>query len=1070
MPLREAALPVVFGGGIDTDTDRKSVAVAQLVDLQNASFKAGAIMKRNGYQALSTLVDTTDQSYGTPVGLAARGDEIIAFSNGRAFSYRESADRWAASGEVSSVIAETLPIARTGTVQVIPDVAIHAGIQVVAWEDSRGGVWCSVLEEVSGRVLLEQTQLDATGKTPRCVYSGASLLVLWTRPVEHRLMVAVISTASPGDVPVAEILTEDLSPTNPVFDAESAGPWITSEPAVITWAKDSTGWRLGFITQAGVLGSASSGFPGVVDGGAAFTGALTLALGRASTFYAVLWDDGQVHVTYLFGTTSLFAFPSRTLGSATGFPACRLTACFGKLVNTDVYYLYWAAQRSTGRTDASLVYAGASDLAYGTTDADETLLRGHELLSRAFYDGPELTIDSTTTPPTGDVYVMVVGGYRFFPYVACVRLSSDTGITGATITCVARLLPGESPASHFRRISAGSAGFERIRHLSSVVERDRESGDFFSRRHAIPLSYRIQLESSDGDQFAEVGIKYATLDFDSEVSYQTAQLGRGLYLGSACPQHYDGDRWAEGGYHAAPDWGFESTGAAVASTTGFVAQAGGSVPNGSHTYKIWYEDIDAQGEVHPGPVSVPTLISTAGANGTVRIFLPTYRLTNKRRVRICVARAITDAQGEDETIAYYRVTGLDPSVITGANCMVFNDSTVDTIIFEDALSDVEILARVPLYTNGGVRSNDPAPWAGGVIAVGKSRLFWTDPTDPHMVRFSKTINDDTAMEAPASFSLRCDPYGGPIRAIWVMDEAVYVGKRDAVFSFGGPGPEDAPDVEPGQNFFTDPVLVTTDAGVETPASVGLVPLGTIFKAKKGLVLLDRSRALVPIGKPVYGYKDQDVTSTRLLPGRPQIVMLTSSGRSLVYDYERGQWGTYTNHEGWGAVVVGERYYYLRSNGQVYRETPGVYLDGRNHIQMVIETAWIKAAGYLQGLQSIIWAYFLGTYKSPHTLRVYFRLDYSETWLGPIEMNVDTNYALLEYGEGQYGVGRYSSGGTDVTLYQRRCHLNQFGQAIQFRIEDAQSADNYGASFELNEMLLVGGVLNAKNPIGALRSG
>lgn len=1069
--LQEQPLPVIFGGGVDTETDRKSVALTKLLDLQNATFKAGALVKRPGYEALSTLVDTTGVSYGTPVGLAALEDEVITFSNGRAYSYRESADLWSLSGEVSSVIATSPPIARTGTVQAIPDVAIRNGIQVVAWEDSRGGVWCSVLEEESGRILLSQTQLDANGRNPRCVYSGSSLLVLWTVQASHSLMCAVVNTALPSAAPVINILASDLSPTNPAYDAESFGPQtevndLSSEPAVVAWALDSVGYKVGYISQAGVLGSVTVGLPGVAQWSDSVDGPIAVTIGHAETVVAVLWHFGQVRVRFHEGLDLTDEIRTAALGTP-GTDAIRLVARFGKIVLPDDYSLWWAVQRSPTRTDLSVIHAGRASLGLTVWDATETILMGHELVTRAFYDGEELSGDAL---PTGDVYVMVASGARFFSYVAAIRLSSDAGITGGQVTCVARMLPGEAPASHFRRISAGPSGFERIKHVSSVVDRDRQPLDSYSRRHAMPLSYQIQLASRDGDQFSEIGIKYVTLDFDADVSYQSAQLGRGLYLASACPQHYDRDRWCEAGYHGAPDWGYEANGSPYAPLSAFSSFGGGSIPNGTHLYKIWYEDIDAQGETHPGPVSAPVLVTTSGGNGTVRITIPTYKLTNKRRVRICVARAITDAEGEDETIAYYRVTGLDPAVTTGANCMVFSDPTLHYVLFDDALSDTALLARVPLYTNGGIRSNDPAPWAGGVIAVGKSRLFWTDPTDPMLVRYSKTINDDTAIEAPVSFSLRCDPYGGPIRAIWVMDESVYIGKRDAVFSFGGPGPEDAPDVAPERNLFTDPVLVTTDAGVESPASVGLVPIGTILKAKKGIVLLDRSRQVVPIGKPVDGFKEQDVTRTLLLPGRPHIVMLSSSGSTLLFDYERGQWGRYTNHEGWGAVVVNERYYYLRTDGQVYRETPGAYRDHFNHVPMRIDTAWIKMSGYLQGLQSIIWAYFLGTFKSRHTLRVWFQLDYSDAWLGPIDMDVNTNFDPRLYGEGLYGEGLYGTGDVDpAALYQRRCHLNQHGQAIRFRIEDVEAADDYGAAFELSEMLLVGGVLGPRNMTGAARS-
>lgn len=1078
MPLREQPLPLVLAG-LNTKLDPKLVPHTQLLDCQNAVFSQGtSLTKRWGYSALSTLIQDTGQSYGTPVGLGRRGSELVAFGDGKAYSYRPSADRWALTGEVSSVVASTTPIARSGTVQAIPDVAVRDGVQVVAWEDSRGGVWCSVLEEATGHSLLAQFQLDADGRHPRCVYADHVIHVLWTRDGTSQLWIASVNTAAPAVSPAPSMLTDTLSATNHAFDAESCGPGVVDgqEPAVVAWADDRGGFRVGFLTAGGVLGSPTTGLSSVATYADVVSGAVAVAVDRYSTSHmvAVTWVASEVNVRFLEAGDLETTIRVASLGSTFLTPS-RLTCCFGRLVDESPG-LWWAVQvndAAAARTDRAIIRSGVAIATASTYDAAETVLRGHTLLSRAFYDGPELLVsEADGVPPTGDVFAAVAHGVRFFTYAAVIRLSGESGLSSGAAACAARLVPGEGIATHLRRIAAGPTGFQEIRHLSSVIDVDRVAGDTGSRKHGVPLSYRIQLDTAGGDQFSEVGVKFAILDFDSDTSFQTAELGRGLYLASACPQHYDGATWSETGYHAAPDWGYNEDGSAVEpDVDGFASVSGGDVPNGTHLYKLSYEDIDAQGEIDRGPVSASVLVRTSGSNGTVRIALPCYRLTAKRRVRICVWRAIVDAEGADETIAFYRVTGVDPSVTTGANCLVVNDPTVDTISFDDALSDEDLLNNEPLYTNGGIRSNDPAPWSGGCIAGGKSRLFWTDPSDPHMVRFSKTINDDASLEAPSSFSMRVDPYGGRIVGIWVMDDVVYVGKETAVYAFGGSGPEDAPDVEPQQNSFTSPELVTTDVGLESPASIGQTPIGTVFKSSKGIMLLGRDRGIQRVGAMVDGYVSQRVVRATLLPDRPQIVMLTNSGRTLLFDYERGLWSTFTNHEGWDAAVVDGVFYYLRTDGRVFQEQPGTYADAGLHIPMVIETAWIKLAGYLQGLQSVLWVYLLGTYLSPHTLRLRFRRDYGETLYGPIDMDVNTNVSPSTYGSGPYGSGLYGSGGVDpAQLYQRRAHLNQTCQAIQFRLEDLESGDDFGASFELTELLIVGGVLAPRSPLGQARSG
>jgi hypothetical protein len=139
------------------------------------------------------------------------------------------------------------------------------------------------------------------------------------------------------------------------------------------------------------------------------------------------------------------------------------------------------------------------------------------------------------------------------------------------------------------------------------------------------------------------------------------------------------------------------------------------------------------------------------------------------------------------------------------------------------------------------------------------------------------------------------------------------------------------------------------------------------------------------------------------------------------------------------------------------------------ITMRIETAWIHFAPYLQGWQRVLWAYFLGTYKSAHTLHIRYRVNYDDDYRGPINLDVNTNYDPSLYGAGAYGAGPYGGTGGGVSRYQRRIHLNKECQAIQFRIEDSEATGDAGASFELSELLLIGGILDSAYKPGPART-
>ena len=154
---------------------------------------------------------------------------------------------------------------------------------------------------------------------------------------------------------------------------------------------------------------------------------------------------------------------------------------------------------------------------------------------------------------------------------------------------------------------------------------------------------------------------------------------------------------------------------------------------------------------------------------------------------------------------------------------------------------------------------------------------------------------------------------------------------------------------------------------------------------------------------------------------------------------------------------------------MFRETPGQYADDNLHIPMLISTAWIKMAGYLQGWQKVIHAGVLGEYESAHTLRMRYRIDYEERWSNPDDHDMSLDYAPSLYGVGLYGVGAYSAGTPLDTVYQRSWHINRRCQAIAFEFSDREADGVFGASFQLSELLLTGGVLGPRIPIGAARS-
>lgn len=1101
MALSPDSLALQFSGGVDTKTDGKQVATTKLLALENATFtKNGTLSKRNGYQSLGTSVDGEGGDYVNVRGLGARDDDLVLMTDGGSYSYRPSSDTWSNIGDVSSVTATCLPVARTGTAQHTPDSATMNGVTLLAWVDSRGGVWCSTIEATTQRILAAPKQLDASGLAPRVIATEASLVAIWpSTAVKTTLYSCAVNPALPGLLSARTILVEDLDATSQLFDAISA-PAVTTTGTlgVLGWVTSSSTYRMGYVATDGTIGTPAAGYASVV------TWTTTTPIKNAFSFatnasgspqYAVIYSSTSAAVDFLSGIASR-SRQVNNIGALTTSTCVHATVAWGPSMDpaggTSRQSLWWAVELNDG-TDTSRATVVIGALLRTTTDLDASIaqvLQGHCLASKGFTDGPPVVQDLNYHT---HAYVAVVRATQFFPYIAVIRMSNGNGNGPSTVTgvpmvvpgvggtltcCVARLLEIETTGALFQYgtsfgggpggtgggSSGGGGTAALISHILPSVDTTTRQTTRYGRQHVMTLGYRIQLNATGGTTWSEAGIKLCTLDFNAPHAFQTAQYGRNLYLAGASLSSYDGSSWAEATINTAPDLGYDIRSAPLDFAGILMADGATGVLGGTYLYKFWYEHIDGQGELHRGPVQ--SVLYEAGVNHKVVINVPSYTLTRRANVRVGVARSAQGATGTDASIPCYRITSTDPQS-TGDNGFLANDPNDVTVAFVDNLSDAQLLTCEPLYTDGGILSNDMAHVRGDVIAGGKGRLFWTDPTDPNLVRYSQPRSDETAIEAPAQLSVQVDPLGGPIVGLGILDDAVVVFKSTAVHFFGGPGP-DADGGQSTPDAFSPAQLVTSDVGCSSSASIAQTPAGIVFQSSKGIYLVGRDRNVTFIGQDVYGYKDQVITRATLLPDRHQVVFLTSAGATLLWDYERQQWSTYTNHAGLSAVVTGGVYHYLRADGRVFAETVGAYSDDGDPITLAIETAWIKMSGTLQGWQKVLRAMFIGSYESSHKLRVRWRLDYQDAYTAPIDISVDATYAPELFGVGTYGVGAYGGTGGANTVYQEKVHVNRRCQAISFRVEDTQSLGNYGASFELSELQLYGGRLGRPFVPGAAK--
>lgn len=1043
MGYQEAQASFKFAGGVETKMDSKAVPPVRLLALENGVFSGAiSIKKRNGYSLLSRAIDDSVELVLDGLRLGSRDDELLMFTPNRCYSKQTGADKWTDAGALVAPLGSDRAAVHTGTAQTMPDRATNAGVTVYAWEDSLGGVWWTAVDALNGRIYRAPELANADGVCPRCVAVGDALLVFYAVPTQRQICCRVVNTSTPTAAVSETIVVTDLDSTDYNYDAVPTAREGT--PALMVWHEHATSnIRVGYVTASGVLGSPGTGHPSV----ARISPTMMVDSPLAVAFqYVDGADDDRIFVSYCLNDTEIIrTLNAGIVGTAIGSTTddadtmngphaassptetdvgrCTLTVADGYV---------WGAWEFP-QAPASITTTVVNSLEIGGSPATPRTIRSVGLASRAFQAGAD-----------EDTFAVFVHDTVYFNTYLTLRLS-DFAPAG-------RHLPG-------------SACGPTRQHLSSVYVDDDVA--------TLVLPYKTRLASENNDKFGESALRTITMDFDSEDSHQAVQFGRSIYLAAACPQHYAGRIWYEQGFHMGPEL-IELTG----DTAGSLTTAG------TYEYVVWYEWTDDLGEIHRGPTSVPATIVLGGGEDEVELELPTLRVTRKENVRICVARS-----RNGDASQMFRVSSLDPTTEGAtANGYIANDITVDSVAFTDRMSDADLAEEEQIYTVGGILSNDPAP-LGSHVAVGKNRLFYTDAQAGNVVRFSKRIATGFGAECAPELAHDVDPLGGDITALAVMDDVVYVFKANCVMAFNGDGP-----FENGQSAaggivagFSSTQLITSDVGCTDPSSIVLTPKGLMFKSAKGIRLLTRSREVVAVGDPVDAYNDQNVRRATVMPDRTAVLFLTDSGVSLYYDYERQQWSTFTNHEGYDAAVVDGTYHYLRTNSVVFQETPGVHADGNARIRLMFETAWLHLVEHLQGFQRFWKLLLLGTWSSPHQLGVSHRLSYDETWSEPYYLDAtgeDSDEGWLTgdsanpigedpitgsvYGEDEYGEGVY--GGTGPDVYQWEYGIHEDGQAVQFRFEDFEKAGLAGASFELTEMTITGGVKKPTiRPFSAARS-
>jgi hypothetical protein len=425
---------------------------------------------------------------------------------------------------------------------------------------------------------------------------------------------------------------------------------------------------------------------------------------------------------------------------------------------------------------------------------------------------------------------------------------------------------------------------------------------------------------------------------------------------------------------------------------------------------------------------------------TIRHTLKSATYGRQAEVSIVVYRT----EGNDSSV-YYRVSSPDPSA-TGDNGYIANSFSANYVDFIDDMADADIVDNERDMFSLAELLAAPVPGCELVYATA-DRLYLAGGGVPKgSVLPSKQHEPGEMVECASELEVR--PCTDSITALGSINETIVAFTRREAFLIGGAGFDNAGG---GAPFGTG--RVTSDVGCTDPGSVVMIPGGLLFKSSKGIYGMSQSFDVSYHGAPVEAFNANTVKAACVVPDTNQVIFLCDTGRTLMFDYHYGQWGAFTQHLGVDAVVVGDDYAYLRTDGVVYVRAPGTYTDAGAPVILKIRTGRFRA----DALQSqLLMKRFgiLGEYKSPHSLKV--RLYYDRNEYASSERTIDVN-GVIDAGtwgsSATWGSDDFWGGSGGITDYRFvvRPKRTKFAQ-IAFEFEDVIT-EEAGASFELTELLL-----------------
>jgi hypothetical protein len=1010
-------LSIPLAGGVDTKTDEALVETTKVLELENGVFSVKD--RRNKRTSISKRNGYRNIAGGIDA-LATVNNQILGFSGVRTKAFSTARQQF-----IDANIAEVLTVSqkdlnRPAGITDAPDTVVTNGIR--ADVSISNGVSVFRLVDTTDDTIIRTVTGNTTSINHKVFACGQFIFLTFVEPATTQLKWQRYDTLNPNGSTLISTVTSSL--VSNFYDISG-----DSQKIVLVY-EEAGGLIVTYYTRSGNQGSpVINGLPAPV----------TVPIAASSTWICVRYLEDTVNGDLVFighieaqldivfdvlrEDFTVFAGPTTFYtGDAVSDPVRALTICWD---GADTVYVF---------CDIAAVAAIAGDVGCGAVDltgsATESLKVnwsvGTYLCAKAFYINAQAHVPvfrRTSNNLQNTVYVLHTSTFPQITkrYEAAKINYSVSGFRNAYIS-------QNDGATDLTILKESQIVGTQVHFATCVV---------------------TKLVGTQTGFDTLTGTQLVTLETNASDSHYTAVLGKSLFMTGGFLRQWDGTNWTENGFHYFPN------------LIGITQSAGtGSIGVGTYLYTAIYTWQNQRGEVERSAPAIPLSIVVAAANSSVDVTVDYLNLTQK-------------TNGGTVTIELYRSTANAPANSTlYKTTQTPNNEDLTSATITNSNSDAALVLNEPLYTTGNVLENI-SPNAGTIVENYKNRLVTKDPSDENLTWISKEYEVGRTVEFSDVLTFRTSDIGGRITGYKQLDDKLLIFKKNLIFVTSGDGPNNT-----GTEFgLFPPEIVASDTGCNNASSIVLTPVGVMFKSAKGFYLMNRSLQLEYIGQDVESFNFQDVTAATMVEDRNQVRFLTSSGLTLVYDYFYRQWSTFTNHEGLDAIMCGSVYSYLRTNGDVWNETEGLYRDDQTAISLKIKTPWIKlmqskSQAVPLGPQSFFRVRrfaLLGRLASKHTLQIGVSYDYRPDVQQTYYFNTEQRLSIPA---GQYGNDAYygatSPYGGDLgndTVYQFRARTaRQKCESFQLIIQDI-AQPFYGESYGITDLSIEVGLKKGINKMG-----